>query len=303
MRARLIILIMVAFTAAGTTVFAAREWLSTQRNAMASVTVERVPEPAKVQVLVARVNLPAGVLVNSDHLRWQAWPDDSVPNSYAVKGKLDEDEFVGAVVRLGIAAGEPISRTRVVHPGENGFLAALLSPGMRAITVPVNATTGISGFVFPGDRVDLILTHQIDQEDDGNRSRQASETVLSNVRILAIDQSTNDQGEEATLAKTATLELTPKQAEIVTLITDLGRLSLSLRSLQREDETAVRLAAAGGEPVDLLAQPKATRSHAYTWDSEVSRLLKPPSGTGTVRVLQVVRGNESIELEFARGGK
>ncbi len=303
MRARLIMLVIFAFTAAGTTVFAAREWLATQRNAMASVAVERVPEPAKVQVLVAKLNLPAGVLVKADDLRWQAWPDESVPKSYVTKGKFDEEAFVGAVVRQGIAAGEPISRTRVVQPGDNGFLAALLSPGMRAITVPVNATTGISGFVFPGDRVDLILTHQIEFQDDGDRPRQASETVLSNVRILAIDQTTDDLGEEPRLAKTATLELTPKQAEIVTLITDLGRLSLSLRSLQREGEELVELAAGPDDQPDLLAQPRAIRARGYTWDSEVSRLLRPPSGPGTTRVLQLVRGNESSELEFARGGK
>ncbi len=300
MRARLILLIIFAFSAAGTTVFAAREWLSTQRNAVAAVAVERVPEPAKVQVLVAASNMPAGVLVKADNMRWQAWPDESVPDSYIIKGQMEEDVLVGAVVRIGIGVGEPISQTRVVHPGENGFLAALLNPGMRAITVPVNATTGISGFVFPGDRVDLILTHQIDQEDDGARSRQASETVLSNVRILAIDQSTDDQGEEPIQGETATLELTPKQAEIVTLITDLGRLSLSLRSLQREGEELIQLAAGSGDQTDPLAQPKATRATGYTWDSEVSRLLRPPSGIGNTRVLQLVRGNESSELEFSR---
>ncbi|MHA1566396.1 MAG: Flp pilus assembly protein CpaB, partial [Alphaproteobacteria bacterium] len=233
----------------------------------------------------------------------QAWPDEKVPDSYIVEGKQDEDVVVGGVVRIGIAEGEPISGTRVVQPGENGFLAALLNPGMRAITVPVNATTGISGFVFPGDRVDLILTHQIEHQDDGNRTRQASETVLSNVRILAIDQSTNDQGEEPIQGKTATLELTPKQAEIVTLITDLGRLSLSLRSLQPEGEALIRLAAKGGKdaPIDLLAQPKATREGAFTWDSEVSNLL--PAGPDAIQTVQVVRGNESSELAFERGGR
>ena len=278
--------------------------LSTQRNAVAAVTVEHVPEPAKVQVLVAGENMPAGTLVKADHMRWQAWPDEKVPDSYIVKGKLDEDVLVGAVVRMGIAEGEPISRTRVVHPGEKGFLAALLNPGMRTITVPVNATTGISGFVFPGDRVDLILTHQIEHQDDGNRTRQASETVLSNVRILAIDQSTDDQGEEPIQGKTATLELTPKQAEMVTLITDLGRLSLSLRSLQQEGEALIRVAAKSENtsPVDLLAQPKAIRERAFTWDSEVSNLLKPPAGPESIRTVQVVRGSESSELEFARGG-
>ncbi len=302
MRVRLIILVMVAFMAAGTTVFAAREWLATQRAAMASVAVERPPAQAKVQILVARNNLPAGLLVKEDHLRWQAWPDESVPKSYAVKGKTNEEDFVGTVVRVGIAAGEPISDTRVVRPGENGFLAALLGPGMRAITVPVNATTGISGFIFPGDRVDLILTHGIENQDDGDRTRQASETVLSNVRVLAIDQTTNDQGEEPSLAKTATLELTPKQAEMVTLITDLGRLSLSLRSLQQENQELIELAARGanGDGTDLLAQPRATRERAFTWDSEVSNLLKPPAGRESIRVLQVVRGNDSSEIEFAQ---
>ncbi len=297
MRGRLVLLVAVALMAAGAAVFTAQSWLSAQRDALAAQQPTEVKEVAKVEVLVAKEDLPAGLIVTPDHLRWQPWPDDSVNKAYHRRGKIELETFAGTVVRAGIAAGEPVTDTRIVRPGENGFLAAVLSPGMRAVTVPVNATSGISGFIFPGDRVDLILTHGVEQDEESDRTRRASETVLSDVRVLAIDQTTDDQSEEPALAKTATLEVTPKQAEMVTLLTDLGRLSLSLRSLQLDDEAAEIQVAAGedGEtPVLKRVNRPAHREVRFTWDSEVSRLLH---GRGKV---QVVRGAEESMVEIGR---
>ncbi len=297
MRGRLVLLVLVALVAAGAAVFTAQSWLSAQRNALAAQQPKPV-EVAKVEVLVAKEDLPAGLIVSADHLRWQPWPDGSVNKAYHRRGKVELDEFAGTVVRAGIAAGEPVTDTRIVRPGENGFLAAVLSPGMRAVTVPVNATSGISGFIFPGDRVDLILTHGVEQDEDTDRTRRASETVLSDVRVLAIDQTTDDQGEEPSLAKTATLEVTPKQAEMVTLLTDLGRLSLSLRSLQL-DENDAQIQVAGEEsPALRQVNRRAHREGRFTWDSEVSALL---AGRGSVRNIQVIRGSEAELVEYGGG--
>ena len=300
MRGRLVLLVLVALSAAGAAMFTAQSWLAAQRNALAAAPQVAAPIVSKVEVLVAKADLPAGVIVSVDHLRWQPWPEGSVNKAYHRRGDAELDDFTGTVVRAGIAMGEPVTDTRIVRPGENGFLAAVLGPGMRAVTVPVNATTGISGFIFPGDRVDMILTHGVEQDEDSDRMLRASETVLSDVRVLAIDQTTDDQGDEPKVGKTATLEVTPKQAEMVTLLTDLGRLSLSLRSLRIEDQEAL-IQVAGREntsPVLDGVLRRAHRERRFTWDSEVSSLLP---GRGAVRKIQVVRGAEETVVEIDGG--
>ena len=134
-------------------------------------------------------------------LRSNAFPDEAVPETYILREGFEEGSLDGAVVRQPLAAGEPITQPKIVRPGDRGFLAAVLKPGMRAVSVPINATTGISGFVFPGDAVDLLLTVELDL---GGRERRATQTILSDIRVLAVDQRTNDQEGEPELAKTAT---------------------------------------------------------------------------------------------------
>ncbi len=192
-------------------------------------------------------------------------------------------DFEGTVVRTGVASGEPVTNERVVKSGERGFLAAVLSPGKRAVSVPVTATTGIAGFIFPGDRVDLILTHAIDKKGEDDRTRRASETVLTDVRVLAVDQQTDDQNGKASIAKTVTIELTPRQAELVSLVMELGRLSLSLRSLAKVDDPSF----------------VETTARTHTWDSEASRLLDQRNRRArkSTRV-RVVKGGETVVLDF-----
>ena len=132
--------------------------------------------------------------------------------------------MIGAVVRRGIGAGQPITSATVVKPGDRGFLAAVLSPGKRAVSIPINATSGNAGLIFPGDHVDLILTQTL-EGSDGDLARRVSETVLSNIRIIAMGVETGDvakDGKNHEKARTATVEVTPRQAESVALITELG---------------------------------------------------------------------------------
>jgi pilus assembly protein CpaB len=193
-----------------------------------------------------------------------------------------------------------------VRPGERGFLAAVLRPGFRAITVGVNTTSGIAGFIFPGDSIDLILSHSVGRQGENGRVRRASETVLADVRVLAIDQSTNDQVEKANPAKNVTLEVTPKQAEIVSLISDIGRLSLSLRSLQ-QNEGAIVEAKPGDSPelnpilARLIKGDEPERGKGHTWDSEVSRLLNVPKSKANQHQVKVVRGAEAAVVVFQKG--
>jgi pilus assembly protein CpaB len=151
---------------------------------------------------------------------------------------------------------------------------------MRAMSVPVNATTGISGFIFPGDRVDLILTHNA--QDGESKNVRASETVLENVRVLAIDQSTNDQKNKPEVGKTVTLELTPKQVEMVSVASQLGHLMLSLRSLPPDDGK-------DGHPPEPEPE-QAYRGRSLTTDDEVSRLIGREVDT---QVVVVARGNKA----------
>lgn len=322
MNIRLVSLLLVALIAAGGAVFAANSWLAGQRAALEDARRQQAPVKADhTRIVVAKAALPAGTLIKKAHLRWQAWPDDGVTDIHLVEGRVTLDDISGTVVRAGIAAGEPITEARVVRPGERGFLAAVLRPGFRAVTVAVNTTTGIAGFVFPGDRVDLILSHALGKEDGNGRERKASETVLTDVRVIAIDQSTNDQAEKPSPAKNVTLEVTPKQVEMVTLLTDIGRLSLSLRALQREDGTiveedgmagtvagaeegrAVPVATLSPTLVGLLGQSAPERGRGHTMDSEVSRLLEAPRSKADTQTVRVVRGTESLVIEFQRSGK
>jgi pilus assembly protein CpaB len=320
MNIRLLGLVLVAFIAAGGAIFGANTWLAGQRAALEAANQNQVQvKKDHTRIIVAKRGLPAGTLIKKTHLRWQAWPDAGVADAYLVDGKTDLDSLSGTVVRQGIAAGEPITETRVVRPGQHGFMAAVLRPGFRAITVGVNTTSGVAGFVFPGDRIDLILSHSVGREGQNGRVRRASETVLTDVRVLAIDQSTNDQVEKPNPSKNVTLEVTPKQVEIVSLVSDIGRLSLSLRSLQRNegaigetesDDPGVAPGVAAADPLNLnpilarlVSGEEPARGRGHTWDSEVSRLLVAPSSKGNLHQVRVVRGEQSAVVEFKRGKK
>ncbi|MGB8273905.1 MAG: Flp pilus assembly protein CpaB [Alphaproteobacteria bacterium] len=291
MNARVIVLV-VAFVAALGTVFLVKKWMDAQQATLAQQPTVPV-EVAGTQVLVAKEDLPAGTLLKPEHLRWQAWPDEAMAQSYIVKGARELTEFEGAVVRSVINAGQPITDAQVVKPGERGFLAAVVMPGKRAISVSVNATTGISGFVFPGDRVDVILTHTIKEEAGSDENdkvvRRASETVLTNIRVIAVDQTTNDQSSEPTVAKNVTLEVTPREAEVLSLVSELGKLSLSLRSIVLLD---------GKDGKD---QSATVAQRTFTWDSDASILLTPPHPrVANGFQVNIVRGPKAETQEFRR---
>ena len=157
---RRIIVLLIAVIAAGGTAMYARSWIEHQQRPR-SRSPRRRPSRTIHEVLVADTDLAAGIFIKPQHLRWQRWPTDDVPDTYVLHSKRAETEMVGAVVRSFIGAGEPITDGAVVKPGDRGFLAAVLNPGMRAVSVPINPTSGNAGLIFPGDRVDLILTQTL----------------------------------------------------------------------------------------------------------------------------------------------
>ena len=187
--------------------------------------------------------------------------------TYIVEGKRPMSDFVGAVARGPIAAGEPITDGKLVLAGTRGFMAAVLQPGTRAVSVPITATTAVSGFIYAGDRVDVLLTHVLNGDKSGQHT--ATETVLRNARVIAMDQRLDfSPGDKPDVAKTATLELTPKQSEIITLAVKMGDLSLALRSLQDPDE----------KPDEASENAAAEPGDSFTHDAQVSHLIRPMTG-------------------------
>lgn len=270
--------LLVALLIAGITVFAARSMMSDPEKAP-------VKEEAQLtyEILVADKDLPAGTLLKESDMDWKKWPKEDGGTDYAIKGETEMSEYAGTVVRYGMNEGEPMLESRTVRVGEQGFMAAALSPGMRAVSIAITPVAGVAGFVFPGDRVDVIVTHLINQKSDINpMERRVSETMLQNIRVLALDQKMDDKVSEATIAQIATIEVTPKQAETMALITELGTVSLALRSIANDPAT------------DSLK-----KKDAITWDSDVSRVLpRPANRTGAVQKILIIRGKEATEALF-----
>ncbi|MDD3797863.1 MAG: Flp pilus assembly protein CpaB [Novosphingobium sp.] len=239
-RKKLVLLLGALVIAIGTAL-AARSMFTGASAPQANAVVQAPKGP---KVLVAQHALPVGTIITADAIGFQQWPSEMVDNAYFIDGETDMNKLLGTVVRHSITAGEPVTQGALVSPGDRGFLAAALSPGMRAVTVPVSAKTGVAGFVFPGDKVDLVLTQTVKGDDGG--SLRAAETILGNIRVLATDQSTDSEvvdGKTVVHAfRTVTLEVTPKIAEKIAVAQTIGTLSLSLRSLadnQGELERAI----------------------------------------------------------------
>ncbi|HEX8653679.1 MAG TPA: Flp pilus assembly protein CpaB [Allosphingosinicella sp.] len=246
-----IVLLIGALVIAVVTALMAKSMLT--GSAAPPQAVARPVAPAGPEVLVATRSLPVGTIIDAEAFRYQIWPAGLVQPAYFIRGNraINPQDLVGTVVRTEISAGQPVTQGALVRPGERGFLAAALSPGMRAITVSVSATSGVAGFVFPGDRVDIVLTHEVKPlgEPDDAQPLRISETILRNVRVLATDQRINARDAEgnqvAQSISTVTLEATPRIAERIAVAQTIGQLSLSLRSLADNSADLERAIASG----------------------------------------------------------
>jgi len=216
------------------------------------------------EILVATKALPVGTIIDPESFRFQPWPKELMKNAYYIKGEADPATLAGTVVRYQITAGQPLTNGALVKPGDRGFLAAALGPGMRAVTVPVSAQSSVAGFVFPGDRVDLMLTQEVTGGGDGPPLK-ATETVVANIRVLATDQRTDNKTDDAGKTQvvtfsTVTLEVTPKIAEKIQVAQSIGQLSLALRSIADNTQELERAIAAGEISVPEGTDPKAEKS-------------------------------------------
>ena len=242
-----LMLLMGALVIAIGTALAARslfEGASTPK-AEAALAVQQGPK-----ALVALRALPVGTIITADSIAFQPWPKEMVQDAYFLEGEADINKLLGTVVRFPVTAGQPVTQGALVAPGDRGFLAAALGPGMRAVTITVSQKTGVAGFIFPGDRVDLMLTQTAHGPvGDVGEPVKVAETVLRNLRVLATDQSTETETENGKTvvrsARTITLEVTPRIAEKIAVADTIGTLNLTLRSIA-DNQTELEKAIASG---------------------------------------------------------
>ncbi len=232
----------------------------------APIAMAAAAAPTGPQVLVATRPLPVGTILVPDSFKFQPWPKDVIDGAYYVQGAagVEPGKMAGWVVRNAITAGQPLTQGSLVSPGDRGFLAAALSPGMRAVTVAVSGASAVAGFVFPGDRVDVVLTEEIAASGDGSQSLKTAATILRNVRVLATDQRTDNMptpdGKTAVSTFTmVTVEATPKLAEKIAVSQKLGSLSLSLRPLADDTQELERAIASGAVKVPAGSDPRAEK--------------------------------------------
>lgn len=289
MRGAVFALVAVAVLAAGGAAFFANRMMAAPRP-VPVVEPGEAPSSGGVRVLVAGADIQPGEALGAGAFRWQPWPEDMVRAEYVVldpamhseaERKAAAGQFEGRLARRLIAAGEPLTGAKVFERAGVGFLAGTLDSGMRAMSVAVDAKSGAGGFVLPGDMVDVILSHDItnslpqqmqDFGSDAGVMRRAAETVLENVRVLAVDQTAEQDAEgEPVVAKTATLEVSPHQAQVLALAVSMGELSLSLRSLD------ARLPVDSAPVSDVAVSPVLARAMA----SAERRADGGKAGTGT----------------------
>src|SRR5882724_13082686 len=197
-----------------------------------------------VEVLVAKSDIPLGSSITAADMQWQLWPIAAASPVFTRKSDKPNaiEELTGAIARAPFVAGEPLRENKLIKANGSGYMAAVLDKGMRAISTEISPETGAGGFILPNDHVDVILSRRERDADKtaGGADSHSSETIMTNIRVLAIDQTLGEKdGQKVVIGKTATLELTPRQAEQLALSRQLGTLSLSLRSLADAGETTL----------------------------------------------------------------
>jgi pilus assembly protein CpaB len=231
MKSARIVVLTVAIAAGGVAAM-----LAGRSDKPPEVKPDAAPVVATLDILVAKADIAMGQALSPGDIAWQAWPAATATGNFIRRTDRPTamEDLAGNIARVPFVAGEPIREAKLVNAKGSGFMAAILPSGMRAVSTQISPETGAGGFILPNDRVDVILTRRDREAEKATGSEvQTSETVLSNIRVLAIDQSVEEKsgGQKVVVGKTATLEMTPSQAETLTLSRQLGSLSLALRSI------------------------------------------------------------------------
>lgn len=258
---RSVIMLGLALLLAGGSVYLARNWMQDQTQPIASM--QNIQQIETTKVVVAVTKLQYGIKMQSPHLRVVDWPVSSVPEgSFSTIEQIlgeDGDTSKNRIVLRTIEINEPVLKTKITGFGGRASLSTLIAPGMRATTIRVNDINGVAGLVLPGDRVDILLTRNMDV-NAGRRSKNRLETsiFLQNMKVLAIDQDSNEERNRPGVVKAITIEVTPLQTQKLTLATKLGSLSLALRNVNAvdaEDTSPVKARDLGFSEANLAATP------------------------------------------------
>lgn len=229
-QARLIV-IGAALLSAATTAFLATRIL----NRPAQPVQQVQQKTSSVRVLVAKNSIPLGETLGEQHVLWQSWPEGTTNPSWIVDNSgtgIAKGEVIGLLARASFAPGEPLTRSKLLKQSEGGVMAAILPAGMRAISTPIKEETAAGNFILPNDRVDVMLTRRM-RSRQGGGDDHVVRTLLRNIRVLAIGQNKKSKEKGDTAAgKTATLELTPQQSELLTQARSMGVITLALRPLK-----------------------------------------------------------------------
>jgi pilus assembly protein CpaB len=230
MKAARIVVLSVAVAAGGIAAL-----LAGRSERPAPAPQQAAPKIDTVDVLVAKADIGTGQTVSPGDLQWQAWPTSASGGNFIRRNDNPGamEKLSGYIARVPFVAGEPIREAKLINAKGSGFMAAILPSGMRAVSTQISPETSAGGFILPNDHVDVILTRR-DREAEKQQGGevQTSETILRNVRVLAIDQNVQEKdGQKVVVGKTATLELSPREAETLVLAQRLGSLSLTLRSI------------------------------------------------------------------------
>ena len=232
-----IVVLTIAIGAGGIAAYLAS---GSDKSAEPAAPVAQLPT---VDVLIAKSDIGLGQTVKPEDLQWQTWPAATASNTFIRRTDKAEaiKEVAGSIARAPFIAGEPIREQKLVRADGSGFMAAILPTGMRAISTEISPETGAGGFILPNDRVDVILSKREKNPEHNAPDIVSSEIILTNIRVLAIDQAPKEKdGTNALVGKTVTLELKPEQTETLARARQSGTLSLALRSIVDVNAVEVR---------------------------------------------------------------
>ena len=247
-KARLMLIVLLVGVVPLTAIIGGAWWYFRPKPVAPAPKAAPAPKPLPV-VLTASKDLAVGSLITANDILWSPLRNGAILSAHMLRGKTKPDDVIGAVVRRAVFEGTPLTWSSIVRPGQYGFLAAALKPNHRAVTILVNRATGQAGLIYPGDRVDVILTVKV-SEGNTSKTNTFTGTILEDIRVVAVnrqvDSSMGSQGQASRAtsrngASTITLEVLPAEAERLVLATSRGDISLAMRSLtdarRRENRT------------------------------------------------------------------
>lgn len=280
-----ILLVFIALIAGGLAAFiATRE--NNQPDVVAANEVVRVVEEPKARILIASRALGLGQKLSSDDISWQEWPESAMREEFLVQNEEEDllEELLGTPVRYEFFQGEPIRMSKLA-PSKSGFLSAVLAEGMRAVSLSVTPESASGGFIVPNDRVDVVLSRS---------GSNFSETLLSNIRILAIgpqlgeigttsgdDNSQEPQAKVFETTQVATMELTPSQAEVLLNAGSAGRIALVLRSVNDFNKTTTEQAQNRSSAIQVVRYGNSSSVVSGTGAEDSVQALDDPTFVGT----------------------